>query len=108
MKIYFNREWGREDIKNLVNKNAYSRYGEYEDLKALCISPFAEDEEFYSPDYRELIFVVPTKWLREIVKEIFDVNDLESWLKNEYTTDESEMIFEEALEQRQVVMVDFD
>lgn len=107
MKTYFDREWSREDIKNLVSKNTYSRYGEYEDLKALCILPFAEDEEFFSPDYRELIFIVPTKWLRKIVKERFEVNDLELWLKTEYTTEESEMIFEEALEQRQIVMVDF-
>lgn len=109
MKIYFNREWTREEIKNLVRENSYSQYEEYEDLKALCISSFAEDEEFYSPDYRELIFVVPAKWLRKIVKEEFyDSADLEFWLKNVYTTDESESIFEEALEQRQIVMVDFD
>ena len=107
MKTYFDREWSREDIKNLVSKNTYSRYGEYEDLKALCILPFAEDEEVFSPDYHELIFIVPVKWLRETVKEEFDVDDLESWLKNEYMTEESEIIFEEALEQRQIVMVDF-
>ena len=92
----------------MVEKNCYLRFGDHEDLKALCICPFAEDEEFYEPDYYELAFIVPTKWLKEAVKEMFEVEDLDYWLQNEYTTDESEIIFEKALNERQVVMVDFD
>lgn len=108
MKILFNREWKKEDIRRVVKENCYLKYGEHEDLKSLCICPFAEDETFYDNDYFEMIFVVPTNWLKKLVKEKFEVKDLDYWLQNEYTTDESEVIFEEALNERQVVMVDFD
>ena len=56
----------------------------------------------------ELTFVVPLNWLKEIVYEMFEVDDLDYWVQNEYTTDESELVFERALNERQVVMVDFD
>ena len=39
---------------------------------------------------------------------MFEVKDLDYWLQNEYSTDESEIIFERALNERQVVMIDFD
>lgn len=74
----------------------------------MCICPFAEDDDFYNSDYYELAFIVPTKWLRDVAKEMFEIEDLDDWLQNEYTTDESELIFERALNERQVVMVDFD
>ena len=105
--ISFSKEWSKVTIKSIVENNCYLRFGDHEDLKALCICPFAEDETFYNPDYEELTFVVPVKWLKETAKEMFGVEDLDSWLQNEYTTDESELIFERALNQRQVVMVDF-
>ena len=107
MKILFNREWNEKTIRNLVKQNCYLRFGDHEDLKALCVCPFAEDEEFYRPDYQEMTFVVPTNWLKNVVKEMFEVEDLDDWLQNEYTTDESEDVFARALTERQVVMVDF-
>ena len=107
MKILFSREWKKETIRNIVNNNCYLKFGDHEDLKALCICPFAEDETFYEPDYYEMKFVIPLNWLKKTVKEMFEIDDLDYWLQNEYTTDESEMIFEKALNDRQVVMVDF-
>ena len=82
MKILFSREWNKKDIRDIVNRHCYL-------------------------NYYEMAFVVPAKWLKESVMEMFNVNDLDYWLQNEYTTDESEMIFEKALNDRQVVMVDF-
>lgn len=67
-----------------------------------------DDEEYYKPDYYELAFVVPTNWLKEVAKEMFEVEDLDYWLQSEYTTDESEVIFARALDERQIVMIDFD
>ena len=107
MRILFSREWDKETIRNIVKNNCYLYFGDHEDLKALCICPFAEDETFYKPDYQEMSFVVPTNWLKQVVKEMFEIEDLDCWLQNEYTTDESEIIFERALNERQVVMVDF-
>lgn len=108
MRISFSREWNRSTIRNIVNNNCYLKFGDHEDLKALCVCPFAEDETFYEPDYQELTFVVPKKWLMETAKEMFEIDDLDDWLQNEYTTDESELIFERALNERKVVMVDFN
>lgn len=108
MKISFSREWHGDTIRNIVKHNCYLKFGDYEDLKALCICPYAEDETFYKSDYYELTFVVPLNWLKTVVKELFEVSDLDYWLQNEYTTDESELIFERALNERQVVMIDFD
>lgn len=107
MSISFSRTWNKNTIRNLVENNCYLQFGDYADLKALCVRPFAEDETFYTPDYEELTFIVPKKWLETFVRERFEVSDLDAWLQNEYTTDESELIFEQALNERQVVMVDF-
>lgn len=108
MKILFSREWDKETIRNIVKNNCYLKFGDYEDLKALCICPFAEDETFYHPDYHDLTFIVPLSWLKDTAKEMFNVDDLDCWLQNAYTTDESELVFERALDERQVVMVDFN
>ena len=107
MRISFSREWNQNTIRSIVNNNCYLRFGDHEDLKAMCIYPFAEDDDFYNNDYEELTFIVPKEWLVETVKEMFEVKDLDDWLQNEYTTDESELVFEKALNERQVVMVDF-
>lgn len=108
MKTCFSREWNKSTIRNIVKSNCYLEFGNHEDLKAMCICPYAEDDNFYNSDYYELAFIVPAKWLRDVVKEMFEIENLDDWLQNEYTTDESELIFERALNERQVVMVDFD
>ena len=105
MKITFSREWNKRTIINLAKENCYLRFGDHEDLKALCICPF--DEEEYKADYEELTYIVPSNWLKQAVKELFDVDDVDIWLKEEYTSDESELVFERALNEKQVVMVDF-
>ena len=105
MEITFSREWNKRTIRSLVTENCYLRFGDHEDLKALCICPF--DEEDYKADYEELTYVVPSNWLKQTIKELFDVDDVDTWLREEYTSDESEIVFEKALTERQVVMVDF-
>lgn len=105
MKITFSREWNKRTIRNLVKENCYVRFGDHEDLKALCICHF--DEEDYKADYEEMTYVVPSNWLKQVAKELFDIDDVDIWLREEYTSDESEVVFERALNERQVVMVDF-
>ena len=46
MRISFSREWNKSTIRNIVKNNCYLQFGEHEDLKALCVCPYAEDEEF--------------------------------------------------------------
>lgn len=105
MKITFDKGWSKADIRQMVKDMCYLRFGDHEDLKALCIYPF--DEEDYSGDYQEMTYVVPSNWLKQTAKELFGVEDIDLWLQEEYTSDESELIFERALNERQVVMVDF-
>lgn len=105
MKIEFNRDWSQSTIRNLVRNNSFLEYGKHENLRTLCINE--EDIEPVDRDWRELSFIVPTKWLRTFCKGKFGVKNLDYFLQETYTTDESEIIFEAALNERQVVMVDF-
>lgn len=107
MKITFDKNWNTSTIRSIVKNNSYLEFGYHEDLKALCISPYADDETCYDSDYEELTYVVPKKWLEKVAKEEFEVEVLDMWLQEEYTSDESEVIFSRALSERQVVMVDF-
>ena len=106
MMIAFNKDWKKATIKKIVKENCYCRFGDHEDLKGLCICPF--DDEDYKADYQEMTYIVPSKWLKNIAKEEFEVEDLDLWLQTEYTSDESEVIFERALNERQIVMIDFN
>lgn len=101
MKIRFSRNWSKQKIRNIVKENCYERFGDHEDLKALCICPSDK------ADYWEMAYVVPLNWLKIVAKEEFEIEDLDLWLQEEYSSDESEIIFERALNERQVVMVDF-
>ena len=105
MNIGFDRHWNQSTIRNLVRNNCYLEFGKHEDLRAVCINE--EDILSDTRDWNELTFIVPTEWLRAFCKEEFEENDLDYFLKEMYTSDESEMIFAEALNQRQIVMVDF-
>lgn len=107
MEILFSKNWNKSTIRNIIKNNCYLEFGRHEDLRALCVYPFEEDDDC-SSDYYELAFIVPTKWLKETVNGMFNISDIDDWLQNEYTTDESELIFERALNERKVVMVDFD
>ena len=108
MRILFNREWTQAEIRKVVRDNCYLEFSDHKDLKALCVEPFADEEEYNTSDYSFFVFAVPSECLKEFAKRMFNINDLNKWLQIEYTTDESQAIFEEALNQRQVVMVDFD
>lgn len=105
MKVNFNRDWDRRTIRNMVKNNCFLEFGKHADLRAICINE--EDFTHKNRDWIEMAFVVPTKWLKEFCKKEFGVDDLDYWLSDVYTSDESEIIFENALEERQVVMVDF-
>ena len=107
-QIIFNNHWNRTTIINLVESHPYLEFGKHEDLKAVCVCPYVEDgEEDFAPDYEELTFIVPKEWLKEVCKELFNVDNLDRFLTEEYTSDQSEVIFERALNENKVVMVDF-
>lgn len=101
----FDYNWNQATIKNLVKHNCYLEFGEHADLRAVCVTE--EDRESNTRDWNELTFIVPTKWLQEYCEKEFDEPDLDYFLQEKYTSDESEVIFTAALQQRQIVMVDF-
>ena len=105
MEITFDKGWSKADIRQMVKDMCYSRFGDHEDLKALCVCPFYEED--YNGDYQEMTYVVPSNWLKQTAKDLFGIEDIDIWLREEYTSDESELVFEKALNERQVVMVDF-
>lgn len=101
----FDRDWNQETIRNLVKNHCYLEFGQHADLKALCINE--EDILPNGRDWMELTFIVPLEWLKNFCRKEFGVKDLDYFLQEEYTTDESEIVFSAALNKRQVVMVDF-
>lgn len=101
----FDRDATKKELKELVEQNCYLQFGEHVNLRALCIT---EDDEYpIRRDWCELVFVVPTEWLREFCKKEFDADNLDVFLQEEYTSDESEIIFAAGIEDRQIVVLDF-
>lgn len=101
----FNRDWTKREMQELIEQHCYLSFGKHENLKALCIN-----EEDFVPerrDWLEAIFIVPVTWLTDFCWKKYQVQNLDDFLQNEYTSDESELIFAHALMDRQVVMIDF-
>lgn len=63
----------------------YLRTGFHPELFEMVVSE-------YSDVLDEVVFYVEKEWLKQYVKENYDVTDLNYWLENEYTSEESEPI----------------
>lgn len=102
---YLNTDWNKEYIRNLLSYNKCSHCDTHKALIMLCINlgDFSSDTR----DYEELSFVVPKYWLVKILEERYAVVDLYDWLMNKYTSEESETIFVEALNNHKIVLIDF-
>lgn len=93
----------QKEIRQMVKECSYVEFGEHKDLKGLCVC----GEDFgYDADFEELVFIVPTDWLMEQVE--MDADELTEWLNYEYTSDDSMQIFDSAILERKIVMVDFN
>lgn len=74
------------DLANsMLNENPYLNYGKHKDLISVCVS------EYNSCD-GEYVFYIEKDWLHEYVKSKLGIDDVDYWLQNEYTSDESEPI----------------
>lgn len=98
----------KKDIVEELGNHPYLEFSEHENLKAMvvCSESFGGEEEVF--DFEELIFVVPTNWLEAYAKESLGVSDLDYWLQNEYTSDKSYKIYQAALTESKVVMINFN
>ena len=75
---------------SMLNEKPYLNYGKHKDLVAICVS------EYFSED-GEYVFYIEKDWLHEYVKSELGVEDVDYWLQNEYTSDESEPILLEGI-----------
>ena len=96
----------------LASIEPYMDFAKHKDLIAFCVCDgyFAYDVESDSEietDFNELIAVVEKDWLFNLMKEDGIENPLD-YLQNEYTSDDSFVWFDKAVEQGKVVMVDFN
>ena len=99
--------------KNILNSiKPYVDFWKHKDLTAFCVcgeylAYFDDDGNEFESDFDELVVVVEKDWLFEFMKEHEIENPLD-YLQNEYTSDDSSVWFDEAVEQSKVVMVDFN
>ena len=97
----------RKQILDEWKEHPYLYFANHPDMKALCVcsGDIGEDDEV---DFDEIIFAVPTEWRFGVVAREFEIKDVQYWLENEYTSDESYIIFQMAMEQNQIMMLEFN
>lgn len=103
----------REDILKQWKRRPYLEYGKHEKLVilSLCPDPYCED---FSYDYVEIVFTVPVEWLLDNLalydnkRSHWRWKELSEWLKNEYTSDDSEQIFNDAMVDQKIVTLNFN
>ena len=92
-------------------RHRFANFDDHPSLKALGI-----DSDCLGPneacDFEELVFVVPEKWLidtciREF-KELKLPSDVQYWLDNIYTSTEAHAIFRLAMDDNQIVILNFN
>ena len=96
----------------LASIEPYMDFAKHKDLIAFCVcseyfSYDVETDREIETDFNELVVVVEKDWLFNFMKGYEIENPLE-YLQNEYTSDDSLVWFDSAVEQRKVVMVDFN
>jgi hypothetical protein len=79
----------------------------YKDLK-IMITLMRDSQHDEEP--REVLFAVPVDWLKEQLEDYAEDDnwDLDEWLESEYTGEDSEPIFSQALLENKIVMIDFN
>lgn len=100
----------RKEIIEEWKRHRFADYVSYPSLKALGVD--ADCLGYEDCDFDELSFAVPEKWLYDTCIDVFDnlklPCDVQYWLENEYTSDDSIIIFERAMEENQIVMINFN
>lgn len=101
----------RQQIKREWDEHTFIGFGEHPLLHSMCVCSgyFGEEEDC---DFDEVIFAVPAAWLVQTVveeyEELKNKDDVQYWLQNEYTSDDSYWIFDKAMRENQIVMLNFN
>ena len=78
----------------------------------MCVcGAYVDNEE--ECDFEEVVFVLEKEWLLDRMKKEeqfkdFDSEKLQKWLQETYTSEDSEWIFNEAMQANKIVMIDFN
>lgn len=102
----------RERLLADVNESV-SNYpiSEHRDLIAFCVCGdyfrYMDDDE-YSPDFNEIIVVVDKNWLFEYMEKQDSIKNPRDFLINDYTSDDSDVWFNEANLAGMIAMIDFN
>jgi len=94
-----------------VQKHPYLDFSKHKDLLALvvCSDFFCGPDE--QSDFEEVVFAVEKDWLVNYLNcEHVDWNEenVRCWLQEEYTSYDSFQIYEAALKDNAIVMIDFN
>ena len=107
----------RERILNEVNKFYYQDFSLHKDFAifSVCNGYYEWNPDTYTEeiaDFNELLVVVEKDWLYSRIKtendDIVTDEDVRNFLQNEYTSDDSSDLYDAALMERKIVMVDFN
>ena len=90
----------------------YKDFWKHNDLIAFCVcgeylSYCDDDGNEFEADFNELVVVAEKDWLFRLMQEDDIENPLE-FLQSKYTSDDSIVWYDEAVEQGKIVMVDFN
>lgn len=107
----------RERILNEVKNFYYQDFSLHKDLTvfSVCNGYYEWNPDTYTEDvadFNELLVVVEKDWLYNRIKmendNIVTDEDVQQFLQNEYTSDDSSDWYDAALMERKIVMVDFN
>ena len=99
----------KAEIAAEVHKYPCYNFYKHNELLALAVSSemFCDEDV----DFQELVFAVEKEWLVNYMNRPrvqYDGESVKKWLQSEYTSEDSYLIFETALTENAIMMIDFD
>ena len=100
----------KTEIITEIRKHPFKKFHKYNDLigLAICSDMFCEPDE--ESEFEELLFIVEKDWLVKYMNREnteWDEKKIRRWLRETYTSYDSIQIYEAALEENAIVMIDF-
>ena len=119
VKTYENeKEFSAVDLRREIIENipAYQNYSEHNDLISFCVcSEFFENLEKSNgkeiADFNEVIVVVEKEWLFDLIKKTENLkrdSDVKKFLQEEYTSEDSNYWYSDAILNRKIVSITFN
>lgn len=99
----------KEEVKDLYDKQYVTIIKDHNPLVVMCCVPYND----FGIEDTEFIFTVPINWLVSYMDKIsgrreWDWDKVHNWLMNEYTSEDSELIFQQACIENVCVNLNFN